>query len=92
MTRDSIPMASRVSNPIREARRNLHLTRDQLGNLLGVAGRTVSSWETGERRLDPGFGPKLKAALGLSDGEIWRAVNYRHRKAIVIPRKRMPLW
>lgn len=85
-------MVSRVSNPIREARRRLKLTREQLGEILGCSGRFVSYFETGARQVPAECGPKLQAALGLTDGEVWQAMHFRRKSPLAIQSKRRPLW
>lgn len=81
-----------VSNPIREARRRLHLTREQLGAILGCSGRFVSYFETGARPVPPEYGPKLREVLGLVDGELWRALNFRRKSPLALQKTRRPLW
>lgn len=77
-------------NPIAEARRRLGLTRDQLGSILGVSGRTVSYWESRRKLPDPERADRLREALSLSEVDLWRAL---HRPAPkVIPSRREKPW
>lgn len=62
-------------NPIRAARRRLGLSRDELGRILGVSGRSVSYWESGKKLPDPDKADKLRSALGLSGVDLWRALH-----------------
>lgn len=64
-----------MTSPIRAARMRLGLSRDGLGRMLGVSGRTVSYWESGRKLPDPGRAGALREALGLSEIELWRATH-----------------
>ena len=78
------------NSPIAEARRRLGLTRDQLGSILGVSGRTVSYWESRRKLPDPERADRLRKALSLSEVDLWRAL---HRPAPkVIPNRREKPW
>ena len=85
-------MGSKACNPIRVARRRLHLTRERLGEILGVSGRSVSYWESGRKRPARKYGPKLKEVLGLTDCEVWRSLNYVRRKTVLVKTERKALW
>ena len=41
--------------PLRQYRERHSLSRQQLGEILGVSRVTVARWETGERRIDQGY-------------------------------------
>lgn len=41
-----------MKNPLREFRKQLGLTQQQFGSLLGVSQSTVAGWETKRRSLD----------------------------------------
>lgn len=62
-------------NPLRAARKRLGLSRDELGRLLNVSGRTVSYWETGRKLPDPRRASALRSRLELSEVDLWRALH-----------------
>ena len=64
-------------SPIRSARVRLGLSRDGLGRILGVSGRTVSYWEYGRKLPMPGKAGAIREALGLSEVDLWRAMHRR---------------
>ena len=66
-----------MTNPIRDARIRLGLSRDGLGRILGVSGRTVSYWESGRKLPEPGRADARRDALRLSDIDLWRAMHLR---------------
>ena len=83
-------MASKES-PIRAARRRLGLSREELGRILSVSGRTVSYWETRRKLPDPGRAAALRATLGLSEIDLWRALHKPAQKvALPIHRRERP--
>ena len=71
-----------ASNPIRSARERLGLSRDELGRILGVSGRTVSYWESGRKLPSPERTASLAEKLGLSGVELWRATHRAAPKAL----------
>lgn len=75
-------------SPIATARKSLGLTRDQLGSILGVSGRTVSYWESRRKLPDPERAGRLRKTLGLSEVDLWRALHRPAPKAI--PERRKP--
>lgn len=79
-------------NPIREARRRLKMTRERLGEILGVSGRFVSYMETGAKQVPPEYGPKLRDALGLTDGEVWRVMHFRRKSPLALKKEERSLW
>lgn len=62
-------------NPIRAARKRLGLSRDELGRILRVSGRTISYWERQAKMPDPGRAAALSATLGLSGVDLWQALR-----------------
>lgn len=76
-------------SPIRNARIRLGLSRDGLGRIIGVSGRTVSYWESGAKLPDPARADALRHVLGLSELDIWRALHHAAPKAY-IRRKEKP--
>lgn len=76
------------SSPIRTARERLGLSRDELGRILGVSGRTVSYWESGRKLPSPERTASLAEKLGLSGVELWRATHHAAQK--VTPARRKP--
>ena len=64
-------MGSNTESPIRAARKRLGLSRDELGRILNVSGRTVSYWET-RRKLRAAA---LRHRLQLSELDLWRALH-----------------
>ena len=46
------------------------LTRDDLGAMLEVTGRTIGHWETGDRRPNTDDLRRLAAALGVQPGAL----------------------
>lgn len=79
-------------SPIREARIRLGLSRDGLGRMLGVSGRTVSYWESGRKLPAPGKAGALREALGLSEVDLWRAMHRRHPTTVVSAGRRTRPW
>jgi len=77
-------------SPIASARKRLGLTRDQLGSILGVSGRTVSYWESRRKLPDPSRAGKLRAVLRLSEVDLWRALHRASPKAS--PERRERPW
>lgn len=77
-------------SPIRAARRRLGLSREELGRILGVSGRTVSYWE--ERRKQPSRdkADALRATLGLSEIDLWRALHKPAPKVALRQRRERP--
>jgi DNA-binding transcriptional regulator YiaG len=82
-------MASKES-PIRAARRRLGLSRDELGRILNVSGRTVSYWETRRKLPDPDRASALRATLGLSEIDLWRALHKPAQKVATPERRERP--
>jgi transcriptional regulator with XRE-family HTH domain len=68
-------MASKTESPIRAARKRLGLSRDELGRILNVSGRTVSYWETRRKLPDPRRAAALRHRLQLSELDLWRALH-----------------
>lgn len=68
-------MGSNTESPIRAARKRLGLSRDELGRILSVSGRTVSYWETRRKLPDPGRAAALRHRLQLSELDLWRALH-----------------
>lgn len=68
-------MGSDKESPIRAARKRLGLSRDELGRILNVSGRTVSYWEAGRKLPDPRRAAALRHRLQLSELELWRALR-----------------
>lgn len=68
-------MGSNATSPIRSARIRLGLSRDELGRILGVSGRSVSYWESGRKLPNRSKAAALKHALGLSEVDLWRAMH-----------------
>jgi DNA-binding transcriptional regulator YiaG len=79
---------SRGSSPILAARERLGLSRDELGRLLGVSGRTVSYWESGRKLPLPERTAALAEKLGLSGVELRRATHRASPK--VLPERSKP--
>lgn len=77
-----------MTSPIRDARMRLGLSRDGLGRMLGVSGRTVSYWESGRKLPGPGRARALREALGLSEIELWRATHRAAPKATINTREK----
>ena len=75
-------------SPIAQARKRLGLTRDQLGSILGVSGRTVSYWESRRKLPDPERAGRLRKALGLSEVDLWRALHRAAPKATTARREK----
>ncbi len=75
-------------SPIAAARKRLGLTRDQLGSILGVSGRTVSYWESRRKLPDPEHAGRMREVLCLSEVDLWRALHRPAPKAI--PRREKP--
>jgi transcriptional regulator with XRE-family HTH domain len=73
-------------SPIRAARERLGLSRDELGRILSVSGRTVSYWESRSKLPDPGRADALRKTLGLSEVDLWRALHRAAPK--VAPQRR----
>lgn len=63
------------TSPVRAARRRLGLSRDELGRILHVSGRTVSYWESGRKRPGPGHADALQKTLGLSEADLWHVLR-----------------
>lgn len=76
-------------SPIRAARIRLGLSRDELGRILGVSGRTVSYWESGRKLPAPDKAEAIRRELGLSELELWRAT---HRAAPKAAARRVKPW
>ena len=74
-------------SPIRAARKRLGLSRDELGRILSVSGRTVSYWERRVKLPDPERAVALRTTLGLSEVDLWRALHRAAPKANVERRK-----
>ena len=79
-------------SPIRAARVSLGLSRDELGRILGVSGRTVSYWESGRKLPMPGKAGAIREALGLSEVDLWRAMHRRPPTAGNVAERRMRPW
>ena len=79
-------------SPIRAARARLGLSRDELGRVLHVSGRTVSYWESGRKRPGPGHAGALQEALGLSELELWQALLRRKPLAPAAAWERRKPW
>lgn len=86
--RTSTPAGSRGCSPIRLARIRLSLSRDGLGRILGVSGRTVSYWESGRKLPDPERIGALRQALGLSELDVWRVSHRAAPKALATTEER----
>jgi len=59
-----------TGNTIRELREKKHLTQAELGDILGVCGKTVSKWETGRGLPDITLIEPLSRALNISVPEL----------------------
>ena len=81
MSPRSTPVASPDCSPIRAARKRLGLSRDELGRILSVSGRTVSYWERRVKLPDPERAAALRTTLGLSEVDLWRALHRAAPKA-----------
>lgn len=66
-----------MTSPIRDARIRLGMSRDELGRILGVSGRTVSYWESGGKLPDKQRARALRDTLCLSEVDLWRAMHRR---------------
>ena len=77
-------------SPIAEARKRLGLTRDQLGSILGVSGRTVSYWESRRKLPDPERAGRLRKTLDLSEVDLWRALHRAAPKVSSEKRRERP--
>ena len=55
---------------IKEKRKQLHLTQEQLADRIGVTVQAVSQWETGRTMPDPGNLPLLAEALKITLAEL----------------------
>lgn len=76
-------------SPIRAARERLGLSRDELGRILSVSGRTVSYWESRRKLPDPGRADALRKTLGLSEIDLWRALHKPAQK-VALPERSRP--
>lgn len=52
-------------------RREVGMSRKQLGTKIGVSIRSVAAYETGERRPSPTVAARIGQVFGLSTQEIW---------------------
>jgi len=82
-------MGSNTESPIRAARKRLGLSRDELGRILSVSGRTVSYWEAGRKLPDPRRAAALRHRLQLSELDLWRAL---HKPAPKVTVRRQRPW
>ena len=78
------------NSPIAAARKRLGFTRDQLGSILGVSGRTVSYWEARRKLPDPERAGHLRKVLGLSEVDLWRALHRAAPKVTTVRRREKP--
>ena len=77
-------------SPIRAARRRLGLSREELGRILSVSGRTVSYWEEWRKQPSRDKADALRATLGLSEVDLWRALHKPAPKVALPARKERP--
>ena len=59
-------MMIKIARSIRKARREKHITREQLAVRLNCSAATIGRWERGERIPLPVFWDKLKKELGIN--------------------------
>lgn len=80
-------------NPIAEHRAKLGLSRDELGVMLDVSGRTISYWESWKKIPGPSRADSLRRTLGLNEVELWQACHRKAETQIarVFP-ERKPIW
>ena len=79
MPRDSTTGAgeySEFASQLRAARAKTRMTQAELGELVGVDGSSVSSWERGERLPSRDRVYRLYVALNLKDRALWTASGY----------------
>ncbi len=64
------------------------MTQDELGELLGMAGATVSRMETGALGIDADSVPKLAAALGVPPSDFYEGgkVDHDAKSRVIWPR------
>lgn len=55
-----------MKHPLRQFRETNGLSRDRLGELLGVTGMTIYRWERGERMPQPSDWTKIETVTGVS--------------------------
>jgi len=79
-------------SPLREARIRLGLSRDELGRILGVSGRTVSYWESGRKLPAPGKAGSIRDALKLSEVDMWRVMHHVSPKTAATRREEERPW
>jgi transcriptional regulator with XRE-family HTH domain len=83
-------MVSDHDSPIRSASIRLGLSRDELGRVLGVSGRTVSYWESGRKLPAPGKAGAIRDALKLSEVDMWRVMHHPSPKTAIARREERP--
>lgn len=59
-----------LSDNIKKLRENHKLTQDELGNKLGISGKTVSSWENGRSEPKMGMVEKMANIFGCKKSDI----------------------
>jgi DNA-binding XRE family transcriptional regulator len=64
-----------IGNFLAEKRMGLRYTQDELGKIIGVSGKTISKWETGNSTPKALMVTRLCAALKISVNEIYLAGN-----------------
>jgi transcriptional regulator with XRE-family HTH domain len=57
-------------NPLREFREQHGMSQVELARKIGVSSVTVSRWETGQRRIDPKFLPKIAEQTGINKKQL----------------------
>ena len=67
---------SEFASQLRAARAKTRMTQAELGELVGVDGSSVSSWERGERLPSRDRVYRLYVALNLKDAALWTASGY----------------
>lgn len=67
------------------------LSREDLGRMLSVSGRTVSYWETWSKIPDPSRAESLRKALCLSEVDLWRALHPAAEK-ITVSKRGTRIW
>lgn len=70
----------RISKLIKKLRIEKNLTQKELGNLLGVSGKTVSKWERGQSLPDVAIIKKLSDNLGISTDELLQGKVNQNKK------------